>query len=93
MGGRKKDAMNLKEKNRLKNSCCANSSIYALFMVHCLPLRPWAMAMSVHQIHAMPRTTETTETNNAIMRYMKSLTPSPLVVMTSLLVVVFMMKI
>ena len=48
------------------------------------------MAMSVHQIHAMKLMVlampGTTETNNAIMQYTKSLTPSPPVVMIPLLV-------
>lgn len=31
--------------NRLKQNCSEGSSIGALFMVHCLSLSPWAMAM------------------------------------------------
>ena len=68
----------LKEMNRLKSNCSANSSIYALLMVHCLLLlhcyghacAPNPCSKSMH---------ETTETNNANMRYPKSLTPSPTV--------------
>ena len=86
MGGRKKNAMllkeTLKEMNRLKSNCSARRSIYALLMTLLL-LFLFAMAMFVHRIHApnpcsqsMHETTETTETN---MRYPKSLTPSPTV--------------
>ena len=51
----KKNAMilkeTLKEMDRLKSNCSANSSIYALLMVHCLLLL-FEMAMPVHRIHA-----------------------------------------
>ena len=58
-------------------------------MVYYLPSRLWDIAMPVHQIHANPRNhgvfvpmleiTGTTETDNAVMRYTKSLTTSPTV--------------
>ena len=85
VGGRKNVMLlkeTLKEMNRLKSNCSARRSINALILVYCLLLL-FAMAMPVHRIHApnpcsqsMP---ETTETNNAIMRYTNSLTPSPTV--------------
>ena len=35
-----KDAMTLKEMNRLKNNCSGGSSIYAFLMVHCFSTWP-----------------------------------------------------
>ena len=50
-GGRaEKDVMTLKEMNRLKNNRSGGSSIYALFMVHCLS--PWPMAMAMPEYHS-----------------------------------------
>ena len=45
--------MALKEMNRLKSNCSAKSSFYALLVVQCLQPWPGAMAMPVHQLHAM----------------------------------------
>ena len=69
----------LKETNRLKRNCSANSSIYALLMGLCLLLllRKGHVAFAPNPcIESMP---ETTETSNANMRYPKSLIPSPTV--------------
>ena len=45
-GGRaQKDAMTLREINRLKSNCRAMSGIYALLVVHYLP--PWACTLAV----------------------------------------------
>ena len=84
VGGRKKTIIILKERNRMKSNRRAESSVYAHFMGHCLPPWPWAI-MPVHQtpkswcfesMHGI------TETNNLIMRYWKSLNPSPTVAKT-----------
>ncbi|KAM0803629.1 hypothetical protein BDR22DRAFT_42174 [Usnea florida] len=68
----------LKEMNRLKSNRSANSSVYALLMVHCLLLllyQEYAYAPNpcTESIHG------TTETSNANMRYPRSPTPSPAV--------------
>ena len=69
MGGRKNNAMLLKgavkEMNRLESNCSANSSIQALHHVSNPSLKPL-------------KTTKSTETNKAIMRYPKPLTLSPM---------------
>ena len=82
VGGRKKTAMTaiamketLKETNRLKSNCSANSSIYALLMVPCLLLlSQWPCGHCTESMHR-----NNTETSHANMRYAKSLTPSPTV--------------
>ena len=58
----------LKEINRLKGNCSANSSIYTLLVVRFLLL-----LFCFQSMH------ETTEMSNAIMRSPKSLAPSPTV--------------
>ena len=68
----------LKEMKRLKSNCSAKSSIYVLLMVRCLSLlfRHGNACAPNPCTELMP---ETTGTNDAIMRYTKSLTPSPTV--------------
>ena len=68
----------LKEMNPLKSNCNANSSVYALLMVHCLLL----LSCHEHACESNPCTESihrSTETSNANMRYPRSPTPSPAV--------------
>ena len=83
---RKNDAITREEMNRLKSNCSVssstNNSVHALFIGHYFPPWPWTIAMPLHQIHAMELwcfepAPKTTETNSAIMRYTKLLTPIP----------------
>ena len=68
----------LKEMNRLKNNCSANSSIMpsSWYVDSCFSFAI-AMAMHIHWIHAPnPSVHETTEMGNTKIRYSKSLTPT-----------------
>ena len=68
---------------RWEGNCSVKRSIYTPFIVHYLLLL--AMVIFVHQIYApnlcFKSIYKTTETSNTNMRYLKSLTPSPIVAM------------
>lgn len=74
MGGRKSDAISLKEIDRTEEQLHAKSSIRHSSCVHCfLPWRDGRACALNPCTEPMP---ETTETNPGIMRYTESLTPS-----------------
>ena len=54
VGGRKTDAMSLKEIDRLKSNCSAESSVDALHMVQCLPPQPCLCVQSLDPVVSNP---------------------------------------